>query len=78
MSDVPALADEIPELYDLVWFPNADWCGDLASVALEETWDDDDSGRHFILFNYFRYYFRRVHEEGLWVEAISRGTCQVR
>lgn len=60
-----------PDLYDLVWFPNANWCDDLAACALPEIWDDDDSGRHTILFNYFRYYTRRVLNEGLWIESAS-------
>jgi hypothetical protein len=59
------------DLYDLVWFPSADWCADLAAVALGENWDDDGSGRHPILFNYFKYNTRRVLEEGLWPEATS-------
>jgi Domain of unknown function (DUF3825) len=77
VSEAPPLTGRVPELYDLVWFPSMDWCDDLACVALPETWDDDDSGRHPILFNYFKYYFRRVHEEGLWVEATSRSGAKI-
>lgn len=60
-----------PDLYELVWFPSVDWCGDLAGVVLEENWDDDGSGRNPILFNYFKYYVRRAREEGIWVEATA-------
>jgi hypothetical protein len=76
MSDADsAAAGAVPELYDLIWFPNADWCDDLAALALQEEWDDDDARPYSILFNYFKYYTRRVLEEDLWVEATSpRGT----
>jgi Domain of unknown function (DUF3825) len=59
------------ELYDIAWFPSQDWCDELAAVALPEEWDDDDSGRHSILFNYIKYYTKRIVEEGLWVESSS-------
>jgi Domain of unknown function (DUF3825) len=59
------------DLYDLIWFPQQDWWGDLAALALPENWGDDGSGRLPILFNYLKYYTRRVHEEGLWTEASS-------
>jgi hypothetical protein len=59
------------ELYDLIWFPQQEWWGDLASIALPEHWEDDDSRRLSILFNYVKYYTRRILEEGLWVEATS-------
>ena len=26
----------MPDLYDLIWFPNAYWCDDLAAAALPE------------------------------------------
>lgn len=67
----------VPDLYDLVWFPNVDWCDELATVVLPENWDDDDSGRHAILFNYFKYYTRRVVEEGLWIESTSPSGSRV-
>ncbi len=70
----PAHAGGAADLYDLIWFPSADWCDELAQLALPENWDDDDSGRHSILFNYFKYYTRRIVEEGLWVEATSAAT----
>lgn len=66
-----------PELYELVWFPSSGWCDDLASVVLPENWDDDDSGRHSILFNYFKYYTRRVVEEHLWMESTSPSGTRV-
>ncbi len=59
------------ELYDQVWFPNSDWYDELADAALEEQWDDDESGRQPILRNYFKYYARRAGEEGIWIEATS-------
>jgi hypothetical protein len=65
------------DLYDLVWFPSSDWCAELADVALSENWDDEGSGRHPILFNYFKYYARRALEEGIWVEATSPGGAKV-
>jgi hypothetical protein len=58
-------------LYELIWFPSTDWVGDLAEVVLPETWDDEGNGRNSILFNYFKYYLRRVQEEGIWVETTS-------
>jgi hypothetical protein len=72
MSDsVQGPSGGAPELYELIWFPSADWCDDLAGVVLPENWDDDDSGRHPILFNYFKYYTRRVVEEGIWIKSTS-------
>jgi hypothetical protein len=71
MAEASALAGGAPELYDFVWFPSIDWCDQLARVALAENWDDDGSGRHPILFTYFKYYFRRILEEDLWVETTS-------
>jgi hypothetical protein len=61
------------DLYDLVWFPSSEWCAELAGVALPEVWDDDGSGRHPILFNYFKYYARRALEERIWIEATAPG-----
>jgi hypothetical protein len=78
MSEVTsAPAAGAPELYDLVWFPNGEWCDELAAAALEENWDDDGSGRHPILFNYFKYYARRAREEGVWIEATSPAGARV-
>jgi hypothetical protein len=71
MSETSPSAGPIPDLYDLIWFPSASWCEELAAVALPERWDDDASGRPTILFNYFKYYLRRVLEEEVWVEATS-------
>lgn len=59
------------DLYDLIWFPQHEWWGDLAAIALPENWGDDGSGRLPILFNYIKFYTRRIHEEGLWTEASS-------
>ena len=71
MSEIISPAGPAHELYDLIWFPNADWCEELAAVALPEKWHDDASGRPSILFNYFKYYARRAVEEGIWVESTS-------
>jgi len=76
MSDAVS-ASAPPDLYDLVWFPSSDWCDELAAAVLPEEWDDDDSGRHPILFNYFKYYVRRVLEEDLWIEAASPAGSRV-
>jgi len=78
MSELsPTTAAGAPDLYDLVWFPNGDWCDELAAAALDENWDDDGSGRHPILFNYFKYYTRRALEEGVWIEATSPAGTRV-
>ena len=77
MSQPVSSEQGIPDLYDLVWFPSSEWREELASVALPETWDDDNSGRYSILFNYFRYYTRRILEEGRWVEAVSPGGSNI-
>jgi Domain of unknown function (DUF3825) len=71
MTDAAPTHPTGDDLYDLVWFPSTEWTSELAAIALPETWDDDDSGRHSILFNYFRYYVRRIVEEDLWTEATS-------
>jgi hypothetical protein len=68
-SHVPAPG--ATELYDLIWFPQQEWWGDLAAIALPENWDDDASGRLSILFAYVKYYTRRIVEEGLWAEGTS-------
>jgi hypothetical protein len=65
------------DLYDLVWFPNADWTEELAGLALSENWDDEGSGRLPILFNYFKYYTRRAIEEGIWIESVSPAGTRV-
>src|SRR5690348_14613575 len=72
-----APADPPPDLYDFVWFPSVGWCEDLADVALPERWDDDETGRPTILFNYFKYYVRRVLEEGVWIESTSPSGTKV-
>lgn len=71
MSEISSVAGPPPDLYDFIWFPSSDWCEDLADFALPERWEDDGSGRPSILFNYVKYYLRRVLEEGVWVEATS-------
>ena len=48
-----------------------------AASALDENWDDDGSGRHPILFNYFKYYARRAREESVWIEATSPAGARV-
>lgn len=73
----PAPAAGVPDLYDSVWFPNSEWHAELAEIALDESWDDDGSGRHPILVNYFKYYTRRADEEGVWVESISPAGTKV-
>jgi hypothetical protein len=65
------------DLYDVVWFPNADWTAELAGLALPENWDDEGGGRCPILFNYFKYYARRALEEGVWVESVSAAGTRV-
>ncbi len=65
------------DLYDVVWFPNADWTVELADLALPENWDDEGDGRCPILFNYFKYYARRALEEGVWIEAVSAAGTRV-
>jgi hypothetical protein len=58
------------ELYDLIWFPNPDWVAELATVVLPEDWGEDENERpHPILFSYFKYYTKRIVEEGLLIEA---------
>lgn len=65
-----ASAPGAAELYDLIWFPQQEWWGDLAAIALPENWG---GGRMPILFNYIKFYTRRIHEEGLWTEATAAG-----
>lgn len=78
MSDAePTASAAVPDLYDLIWFPSIDWCEDLARLALPEDWDDDESRPYSILFNYFKYYTRRVLEEGVWVESASPSGLRV-
>jgi hypothetical protein len=68
-----APAPGVADLYDLIWFPQQGWWGDLAALALPENWGDDGSGRLPILFNYVKFYTRRIQEEGLWAEATPAG-----
>jgi hypothetical protein len=78
MLDPSAAAAEASwDLYKLVWFPSQDWTNELAAVALEETWDDRESGRPGILFNYFSRYTRQIIDEGLWAEASSSSGAKI-
>lgn len=77
MSEGNPLAGPVPELYDRIWFPSADWVEDLAAAVLPEQWHDEPSNRLSILFNYFKYYLRRVFEEGIWIESMSPAGAKV-
>jgi uncharacterized protein DUF3825 len=69
VSEVRVSGFDGRDLYDLVWFPNQAWWDDLAGAAAPENWYDDASERPGILISYFKYYTRRVREEGRWLEA---------
>ena len=65
------------DLYDVVWFPNADWTAELADLALPENWMTRAVGDCPILYNYFKYYARRAVEEKVWVESVSAAGTRV-
>lgn len=72
MTDTPfSPVVDSGDIYELVYFPRDEWVKDLALVALPEKWENDESGSPKILFNYFRYYTRRIIEERLWVETVT-------